>query len=290
MRAIWRHHDQASLDAQFTLDAIAELDALFARRVAAAERARGRLSCRAGLAYGPGAGETLDFYPAGGGGAAPLLVFIHGGFWRSLAARDFAFVAEGFVAQGIAVAVLDYPLIPAVRLGDIVASCRRALGWLHANATALGVAPGALFVSGNSAGGHLVAELMARDWPAAAGLPADLVAGGCAISGLFELEPVRLSAQQATLGFTPGEVARWSPLRHVGRGAPLLVAVGGAEAEEFLAQSRAFAAAWSGMGSDAALLVPEGADHITVVLDEFAVPGRKLHEATLRLVRERRAA
>lgn len=284
---VWRGYDQAELDAQFTLDMIQDLEGVFARRGAAAERARARLPHRPGLAYGSHGDERLDFYPAEGSGPWPLLVFIHGGFWRSLAARDFAFVAEGFVGQGIAVAVLDYPLIPAVRLGEIVQSCRRAVAWLHRQAKALGCDPRAIFVSGNSAGGHLVAELMDRSWPATQGLPNDVVAGGCAISGLFELEPVRLSAQNESLRLTAEEAARWSPARRIAPGAPLLVAVGSAEAEEFLVQSRDFARGWSGAGNDAALVVPDGADHITVVLDEFAVRGRALNGAMVQLAHRR---
>ncbi|PWS38666.1 alpha/beta hydrolase [Falsiroseomonas bella] len=284
--AVWRHYGQAELDAQFTLDAIRDLDALFARRAEAAARARATLPHRAGLRYGAHPAETLDFYPAATPGPWPLLLFIHGGFWRSLDASGFAFVAEGFVGQGVAVAVLDYPLIPDVRLGAIVESCRRAVGWLHAQAASLGCDPAAIFVSGNSAGGHLVAELMDRAWPPAHGLPDEVIAGGCAISGLFELEPVRRSAQNATLGFTEQEAASLSPARRVGRGAPLLVSVGGAEAEEFLRQSRDFAAAWNAAGNRAELVIPAGADHITVVLDAFAVPGSGLNAAMMRLIRE----
>jgi arylformamidase len=285
---VWRQYGQAELDAQFTLDSIDNLDALFARRAEAAERARATLPHRAGLRYGPGPAETLDFYPSSSPGPWPLLVFIHGGFWRSLDARSFAFVAEGYVGQGVAVAVLDYPLIPDVRLDDIVESCRRAVTWLHGHAESLGCDPSAIFVSGNSAGGHLVAELMERTWPATHAVPELVIAGGCAISGLFELEPVRRSAQNATLRFTPEEAERRSPARRVGRGAPLLVSVGGAEAEEFIRQSQDFAAAWAEAGNRAELVIPAGADHITVVLDEFAVPESRLNAAMVTLIREGR--
>ncbi len=285
---VWRHYDQAQLDAQFTLDMVRNLDALFARRAAAAERARARLTHRPGLAYGSHPEERLDFYPGEGAGSWPLLVFIHGGFWRSLEARGFAFVAEGFVGQGIAVAVLDYPLIPSVRLGDIVESCRRAVAWLHREASALGCDPRAIFVSGNSAGGHLVAELMDRGWPVAGGLPVDAIAGGCAISGLFELEPVRLSAQNDSLTLTPEEASRWSPARRVAKGSPLIVAVGGAEAEEFIVQAREFAMAWEGAGNAVRLIKPDGADHISVVLDEFAARSAPLNAEMTRLVRSTR--
>src|SRR5262249_40089919 len=194
MTRVYRHYTQAELDAQFTLDTVPDLEALLARRLAASARVRATLPHRLTVPYGPGANETLDVFPALQGGLAPIQLFIHGGFWRSLDAGTFSVVAAGFSPFGATTAVLDYPLIPAVRLGDIVEGCRSAVAWVHRRAAELGGDGERLYVSGNSAGGHLVALLMGRDWPATFGLPADVIKGGTAISGLYDLTPVALSA------------------------------------------------------------------------------------------------
>jgi arylformamidase len=273
-----RGYDQNALDRQFMLH-IEDLDALMARRAAAAEAARQTHPHLAGLAYGPETGQALDIYPAHGAeDPAPAMVFIHGGFWRSLAAADFAFVANGFAPFGVTTVVIDYPLIPQTDLAGIEESCLGALAWIRAQAGEFGIDPEHLHISGNSAGGHLVAELAETERLASAGLPRDAIKSITAISGLFELEPVRLSFQNDTLGFDEATVARFSPLRHVPAGAPpMLVAVGGEETQEFLDQSADYAKAYAEAGNAAELMVVEGADHVTVVLDHFANPDAALN-------------
>lgn len=260
------------MDTEFSLDGVADLEALFARRAAAAASARHRFARRPGLSYAPGPDRTLDFYPADrrGGAPPPVNLFIHGGFWRSLDAALFAFLAGGFVPEGAALAVIDYPLMPSVRMAEVVDACTAAVGWMSANAAALGCDPARLFISGNSAGGHLVAEILDR--PAGA-----RVAAGTAISGVFDLEPVTRSFQNDSLGLTPAEVAAFSPLaRPLALAAPLLVAVGARETGEFLRQSREFAAR---VGAPC-LTVPD-TDHITILLDALAVRGNVLNRAVL---------
>jgi arylformamidase len=277
MTAFHSYPDQAALDAAFTLDTVSDLEGLFARRSEAARAALARFECRRALPYAPGDGRTLNLFPpaVGRAGPAPLLVFIHGGFWRSLDADLFSFVAAGFVPFGAAAAILDYPLMPAVRLAEVVAACRDAVRFLHRNAGELGLDPRRFTIAGNSAGGHLVAELL--DSGADLGGP---VQGGCAISGLFDLEPVRLSAQNDSLRLTETEVAAFSPLRRDYRpAAPILVTVGGDETGEFLTQSADFAGR---IGSAAAHRVEAGMNHITVVLDAFADPAHELNQTVRR--------
>ncbi len=281
---VFRHYTRAALDAQFTLDGVADLEGLLSRRRRAAADARITLACRLGLAYGYGPGTTLDVFPAAGGPApSPVHVFIHGGFWRSLDAATFSFVAEGFVPFGAATVVLDYPLIPQVSLATIVARCRDAIGWIARHAWEFGGDPGRLFVSGNSAGGHLVALLMDRAWPSGHGLPADVIKGGCAISGVFDLQPVALSAQNESLMLTPDEVATLSPIRRLPQTAgPLILAVGAAETREFLDQTADYAAAWAASGLATEVFVMPGANHITVVLDGLANPEAELNRMVRR--------
>ncbi|MBN9062643.1 MAG: hypothetical protein BGP06_18415 [Rhizobiales bacterium 65-9] len=273
---------QKALDAQFTLDTITDLPAIVARRAEATRSAAGRFRIVRNIAYGDGEGRTLDLYPAAKENA-PAQIFIHGGFWSSMQAADFGFLADGFVPFGASLIVIDYPLIPSVRMSDIVDACRQAIAWTFRNGAAHGIDPARIFVSGNSAGGHLVAEMLDRRWMKAAGLPVDVVKGGCAISGLFDLASVAASFRNALLQFTPEDVERFSPLRRqIDVGAPLIVTVGGRETEEFLRQSETYAKACGKAGVPVEHLVVDETDHITVVLDAFAAPDHPLNRAARR--------
>lgn len=279
MTSVYKHYDQAGLNDQFVLK-IDDLDTLLARRQqAASDTARRRRNAKR-LAYGEGAARMLDLYPADAAtGPTPVQIFTHGGFWRSLSAADFAFVPDGFCPHGAATIVLDYPLIPDIDLDGIVAACAQALSFVHRNAGDLGIDPARMHISGNSAGGHLVAELADPALLTAHGLPDGAVASATAISGLFELAPVALSMQNDTLHLTDRDVATRSPHRRVPSGAPpMLVAVGGDETQEFLDQSSDFAAAYASAGNACDLLVVPDADHVTVVLDHFANPAADLNQ------------
>lgn len=270
----------------FTLDSIANLDAVMQRRSQAAQAASARYACERSMAYGPDPDHTLDFYPAAGGvGQAPLLVFIHGGFWRSLRAADFSFLAAGFVEQAISVAVIDYPLIPRVRMEQVVQACRLAVKHLHSQAGALGIDAARIVVAGNSAGGHLVAELMDTGWMAPMGLPEHCLRAGVAVSGLYDLEPVARSFQNDSLQLTPQEIARYSPLmRPLALRAPLVVAVGADETGEFLRQSAEFAVHARRCGVEVQHMQVPHTHHISVVLDALASPGHALNRAACDLL------
>lgn len=277
---IFRDYDREGLEAQFTLDGVANLDQLMARRLRAAAVAREEFACELKVPYGDRPAATVDIFPARG---APILVFIHGGFWRSLDAATFSFLARGFVPFGVSLVVIDYPLIPDVALADIVDSCRRAVGWVRRNARRCGGDPERLYISGNSAGGHLVAMLMGR--PMAHGLPTDVVKGGCAISGLYDLEPVRLSRQNETLHFTAEEAADLSPIHHVpGAAGPLILSVGGAETREFLLQTEDYSEAWRNAGHNCQTIVVPGKNHIDVLLDGLAEPTSALNQAVREMI------
>lgn len=286
MTTLYKNYDKQGLDAQFELTGVDDLDALFARRQRAADDAMWRCSSQCGLSYGGLPEETLDVFTPDGADGVPVQIFIHGGFWRSLKAAQFAFVADGFVPSNIVTVVIDYPLIPETDLAGIVASCFRVLAWVRDNIADHGGDPNNIHISGNSAGGHLVAELAHPDRQRAHGLPPGTVRSVCAISGLFELEPVRLSFQNETLSLSETTVERFSPQRHARTGfPPTLVAVGGLETTEFHAQSKDYADSLRTHGNQADLLVVPDANHITVVLDHFAKPGTALNDAALWLMR-----
>lgn len=282
---LWRHYpDRTALDAQFTLDTIADLPSVMQRRLDASAAARRDCPHRLKVPYGAGPEATLDlFTPPPGTGNAPVLMFIHGGFWKSLDAATFSFVGGAFAPRGGLVAVIDYPLIPSVRMEGIVDHVGQALRWLSQHAQAFGGDPRRLYVAGHSAGGQLTAIALDPGWQRQHAIPVGAVKGGVAISGVFELEPLRRSFQQDTLSFTEEEAALWSPLRHVPKGAaPLVVTVGGSETQEFVDQSLEIADAWRAAGNAVDLHVVAMANHIDILTGALARPGAPLHSAVLR--------
>jgi arylformamidase len=273
--------DRATLDRELNNRAkVADAAAWLERYARQSEAARKTLACRLDLAFGPHPGERLDLFPAGPG--APVHVFVHGGYWHRLDKADFSFVARGLVPAGAAVAVINYALIPTVDMDELVRQCRAAVAWLARHARDLGGDPARLFVSGHSAGGHLVAMLLATDWPAFAGLPPDTVKGGAGISGLYDLEPIRRSYLNDVLGLTPEAARRASPcLLPPGGRAPLLLAVGGDEGVEYHRQTDAQAAAWRARGVDVEVLDLTGHHHFSIVA-ELERPDAPLTRAILR--------
>ncbi|MCC7310283.1 MAG: alpha/beta hydrolase, partial [Sulfuritalea sp.] len=158
-------------------------------------RADSRLACdglrwEADCHFGSSPAETLDFYPAAVPNA-PLLVFIHGGYWRSLDKQDFSFLAPGFVKAGVALAMPNYGLAPATPIAEMVRQMLRAMAWLYRHGAELGIDRRRIAVAGHSAGAHLAAMMLAADWPLMAGdLPRDLLRGATCISGLYDLQPL----------------------------------------------------------------------------------------------------
>jgi len=199
---------------------------------------------------------------------APLIVYVHGGYWQRGDRKDYSFVARELNANGITVAIPSYSLCPSVsvmEIGDEIQLCLAVL-WKHTKKRPT--------VIGHSAGGHLAAEMLARDWSRFTGVPADLVRTGCAISGIFDLAPLIGTSLNAALGLTTGTARAASPLLRPPalEGRRLLAAVGGEESEEFLRQSREIAANWSRFGIDARCEVIAGTNHFTI-LDQLITPG-----------------
>jgi arylformamidase len=248
---IYKDYDQQALDSQYNNRArVPEFEQIIQQWEQDSEALRQRVQFQADLAYGPHPRELVDIFPASRPGA-PVHAFIHGGYWRSLERRLFHFIVEGFITRDVTYVAVNYPLAPQVTMDDIVASCRQAMIWLYHNITQYNGDPDKIYISGHSAGGHLVAMLMATGWRAlAADLPSDLIKGGCAISGLFNLIPIGLSFVNEDVRLDEAMARRNSPqfLPPACR-SPLIVAVGGAESDEYLAQSHDFATKWSQQGS-----------------------------------------
>ncbi len=245
---------------------------------AASKSLRRRFAALYDLPYGDGSAERLDLFPAQKEGA-PLFVFIHGGYWRSLDKSDFTFVAPALVSAGVSVAVVNYSLAPKVKIEDIVMENVRALAWLFRNAGKYGCDRSRIYVGGHSAGGHLTAMMMCTRWAFyAPDLPADLVKGGVAISGVYDLEPIRRAKfLNDDLHLDAASVALLSPAYMKPKvNAPLLTSVGGDESSEFLRQNELIGKQWrKNFAGDIAM---PGKNHFTIC-DELASADSPLFKA-----------
>lgn len=241
---------------------------IFARWQAASAEYRKAADADLDIPYGPGERNRFDLYrPAAGGGGAPLAVFIHGGYWRTLDREMFAFIARAFNEAGFAIALPSYTLCPNCTLMDIVQEMRRFLAVLWERQ---GQRP---VVTGHSAGGHLTGCMVATDWAAVDGVPDDLVTAGYAISGLFDLAPLCRIAIKDELGLTDEMAEAASPLDwpFPREGRRIVAAVGADETGEFLRQSRLLAETWGGEGAETAYRPVPGTNHFTV-LDALTAP------------------
>ncbi len=228
-------------------------------------RVREKLRCRLSVAFGPTIAEHLDIFPAAQP-QAPILVFIHGGYWMMCSSKDFSFVAQGLVSANVTVVVVNYALCPKVSIDEIVRQSRSAISWIYDHAENFGADPNRIHVAGHSAGGHLTAMLMATDWENDYGLPDDIIKGGCAISGLFDLMPFPYTWLQPKLQLTWAEVLRNSPIRHIPEKAgSLLVTYGGQETSEFQRQSQDFLAAWKEKGLVGEYIPQPDKNHFTAI-------------------------
>lgn len=264
--SLYRDLDHAAIDREYDTDAavptVADYQAQFLEE---SERVRREVPCELDIAYGEDEAERLDvFRPASAG--APIQLFIHGGYWRGGRRLARAFPAESFCAAGALWIALGYPLAPRVSLDQIVKSVRDGIAWVWRNAEGLGGDPSRLYISGNSAGGHLTGMAAATDWRGDYGIDAPVIAGACAISGLFDLEPMRHFQAQEWLKLDEDAMRRNSPILHPPvTPCPMIVAVGGDETAEFRRQSAAYFEAWQGWGHPGSLLIPEGLHHYSII-------------------------
>jgi arylformamidase len=252
----------------------------YARRSAAARR---DLTWRA-VRYGPDHAERLHFFPAGAPDA-PLVVFVHGGYWQELTEMDSSFAARGVVAAGAAFAAVGYGLAPRVRLSGIVAMVRRAVRWLHHHAMDLGIDRGRVVLVGHSAGAQLAGMCLVPERQPGAARAGDLACAAVLISGLYELEPVRRSSVGAAVRLSVREAADHSVVRHLHAGMPpLVVARGADELAGFADQQRWLVSGASRLGVPVTDLVVPGRNHFDLPLG-FGDPADPLGRIVLDLIR-----
>ncbi len=254
--SLYRGMDRAALDAAYNNSAAvadsAAIVAGWAQSSAAFRAARPELLDQA---YGPAPRQKIDLFRAGPADA-PFFLFIHGGYWQRNAKEGFAAMAAGPLALGFDVGVVGYTLAPDAKLTAIVGEIAAAVAWLRRRGPALGLGLRRLIVGGWSAGGHLTATTMA--------LPG--VDAGLSISGVFDLEPIRLNYLNEKLGLDAEEAAAMSPMLHLPATAgPLTLAFGGAELPELQRQSSDLATSWAANGLRADLLPLPGENHFTIL-------------------------
>lgn len=250
----WHGWTQQGRDAAYNnTDAVADSAALIAERNAASEAFRAGHPGHRDMAYGEGARERWDLYP-GPDANAPTLVFIHGGYWQRNRREDFACLAAGAIAMGWSVAMCGYTLAPEASMTRIAWEIQRSLDWLAAHGAEHGLG-GPIVATGWSAGGHLAA--LAAEHPA--------VTAAIAISGVFELAPIRDTYLDAALKLTDAEIAELSPVRRPIVMKPIAVVYGGTELPELRRQSRVFHRVRAEAQAPGPLLPIPGADHFRVL-------------------------
>jgi arylformamidase len=221
-------------------------------------------------AYGPSAAERLDLFRATQGTAgtgAPVQIFVHGGAWRGTTASTYAFLAEMLVRAGAHLVILDFATVDDLDgdLTPMVEQVRRAVAWVSQHAHELGADPERIYLSAHSSGAHLGGCVVTTDWPAR-DLPADILKGAILTSGMYDLQPVRLSKRSAYLRFTDELEEALSPIRHLDTlTTPLILSYGGCETPEFQRQSVDYCRAIQEANKPATLLVGEGYNHFEIL-------------------------
>ena len=239
-------------------------------RAAQARKVRERAKSWLNVPYGSSPRELLDIYAADKPGG-PVLIYIHGGYWRSGSKEDNCNFVPTFTQRGATVVLVEYDLCPQVTVSDIVRQTRASIAWVYRNIMRYSGDPGRIFISGHSAGGHLTAMALANDWTKE-GLPRDMIKGAVATSGVYDLDMVMKISVQEQAQLTPELAKANSPFLHPPLvRCPLVVAVGGAEPQGWQQMSEDYFQFCKQSGMNAEYLVVPGANHYTMtekLLDE----------------------
>ncbi len=251
-----------------TRDHVANFDELVEEYTAKSIEARAALTMLGGVAYGTGPNEKLDlFFPTGSRGTYPVHLFIHGGYWRMFSKDDFSFIANAVTTAGAIAAIMDYDLMPHVRLNTIIAQVRKAVQWLAVNIGSYGGDARRFSISGHSAGAHLASFTFCE------GADTPRPTAALLLSGVYDLKPLQSSFLQPLISIADEEVAEFSPLsmRHVA-GAKVAVAYGECETDPFKNQGTDFARHLAAQGLSVSKHMLPDTNHMTAVRDA-GIPG-----------------
>jgi arylformamidase len=267
-KKVYRGYTQQELNVQYSARGTAPDGDKYRNFIAEnSARVRDERDCRIDIPYGPTEAEVVNFFPAEKPGS-PIVYFIHGGYWRSSSQKDVDLYADSFVPAGCAYVTVNYLLAPEASIDEIVRQCRAGLAWTRANAGSMNGDANRIYVIGRSAGGHLAGMLLADGWREEFGLPDDLIKGATVISGLFDLEPVRLSNANEWAQLDKEAAYRNSPVHHLPKsGCPLIVAWGENETDEFKRQSDLYRVAWQARGWPCEVMEFPGKHHFASMPD-----------------------
>lgn len=267
-KAIYRDYNQEALEYQYGPRlSVPNTDEILVRWAADSETYYAESDCERDISYGPRAEEILDIFKPANVDNAPVLIFIHGGYWRALDKKDHAFLPKPFVDAGVLVVSINYTLCPEVKIDEITRQARAACAWVWRNAASYGGDTDRIHIFGHSAGGHLAAAVATTDWPEyEAGLPKGLLKSATPISGLFDLQPILLISVNNDVHLDPDSAVRCSPANSApGHDIAMTIAVGGAETKEFRRQSQYLHERWDNKLRSIDYLEADGANHFTVI-------------------------
>jgi arylformamidase len=248
-KCVYRDYTQDELNVQYSARGTAPDGDVYRDFISEnSARVREEMDCRLDVPYGPTPGEVVNVFPAENPGS-PIVYFIHGGYWRSSSQKDVDLYAEALVPAGCAYVTVNYLLAPEATIDEVVRQCRAGLAWAYNNAASFNGDPNNVHVVGRSAGGHLTGMMLADGWREEFGLPDDLIKSACALSGLFDLEPVRLSNVNEWVKLDKEAADRNSPVHHMPKiPCPIIIAWGENETDEFKRQSDLYRIAWQSRG------------------------------------------
>ena len=266
---MYRGYSQDELDTQYNNQAtVPDYREYIDRYERLTQLARGGVDWIPDVEYGPGKEQLLDFYRPQQTAPASVVIFIHGGGWSQLSKAENGFAADAVTRCGAMLVVPDFALLPGRSLRSLVHQLYELIHWLHNNVNAYGGDPERLFVSGHSSGAHLASTLLMDGWKTRYKLTSNVLKGGFLVSGMYDLEPVRLSYRNQLLKLN-SKSAHALSLRHnpPDSPVPLVVASGGLETNEFQRQASSLASLWALCDGDVNHLVVKDRNHFDVILD-----------------------
>ncbi len=285
---VYRDFDQQALDFQYNNQAqVADPKRYIAWYRTASEKARARVPHLLDIAYASSPDERLDIFLPDGiskSDRRPIVVFLHGGAWRNLDLACSSFPAETFTACGALYVAIGFSCMPAaVSIDNMVAQVRAALAWLWLNIESYGGDRNRLHIVGHSSGAHLGAMALGTDWLRLHGIPSGLVRSAVLVSGIYDLEPVRLSYRNEMLKLDRAAEIRNSPCRNLPMsGPPVLIGYGELDTAEFKRQAHEFEAVWQRSHGNAGRIVLAGLNHFETI-ETLVDPESSLSRATLGL-------